>query len=197
VGIGRGAVATVSTSALQVVARPLPGSLLLQARPRHDERGLFARLFCRDELSRLGIERAVEQANLSSSDRRGTLRGLHYQVGPSAETKVVSCPRGALWDVVLDLRPSSPTYGRHFAAELSGDNHRIMVVPEGCAHGFLTLRDDTSAIYLVSAAYDPVRERGIRWNDPAFAIAWPFAPTVMSQRDASHPDYQPGTDLAA
>lgn len=187
----------LSTATLGVVARPLPGVLLLQAKPRLDERGKFARLFCRDELGRLGVDREIEQANLSSSDKSGTLRGLHYQLGPSAETKLVSCLRGALWDVVLDLRESSPTYGRHFAAELSAGNYRMMLVPEGCAHGFLTLQDDTTAFYLVSAAYDPVRERGIRWDDPAFAIAWPATPVVISRRDATHPDYEPGSHLAA
>lgn len=185
------------SASLGIVARPLPGVFLLDARPHRDERGSFARLFCREELRRLGIDRPVEQANMSHSERRGTLRGLHYQLAASAETKIVSCLRGALWDVVLDLRPLSPTFGQHFAAELSAANHRIMVVPEGCAHGFLTLLDETSAFYLVSAAYDPVRERGIRWDDPSFSIGWPFSPGLVSHRDANHPDYHPAAHLAA
>lgn len=189
--------ADLGGAAFEVVARPLPGVLLLGARPQHDERGWFQRSFCRRELAALGVDRAVVQANLSRSVRKGTLRGLHYQSRPSEETKLVSCVRGALWDVVLDLRPHSPTFGQHFAAELSAVNHRLMVVPEGCAHGLLTLADDTLVCYLVSAAYDPARERGVRWNDPAFAIPWPSPPAVISARDASHPDYCPDQHRAA
>jgi dTDP-4-dehydrorhamnose 3,5-epimerase len=165
--------------------------------PRRDERGFFARCFCRRELEALGIERAVEQANMSLSARRGTLRGLHYQLGSAAETKIVSCMQGALWDVVLDLRAGSPAFGRHFAAELSATNRRTMVVPEGCAHGFLTMADDSLAFYMVSAAYAPSRERGVRWDDATFAIPWPFPPTVISPRDAALPDFDPGWHLAA
>ncbi len=189
--------AALDSGTFAVLARPMPGVLLLGTRPQHDERGWFQRSFCRRELAALGVDREIAQANLSHSARQGTLRGLHYQLGPSAETKLVTCVRGALWDVVLDLRRQSPTFGRHFAAELSAANHRMMVVPEGCAHGLLTLADDTLAWYLVSASYDPVRERGVRWNDPAFAIPWPSAPAVISARDASHPDYCPDQHRAA
>lgn len=181
--------AALSGGRFEVLARPLPGVLLLATRPQQDERGWFVRAFCQRELAALGVEREMAQANLSRSTRQGTLRGLHYQTGTSAETKLVRCVQGALWDVVLDLRPHSPSFGRHFAAELSAANHRLMVVPEGCAHGLLTLADDTLACYFVSACYDPARERGVRWNDPAFAIPWPFPPAVISARDASHPDY--------
>lgn len=182
---------------MRLISRPLPGMLVLQSEPRTDERGSFTRCFCRHELAAFGIAPDVEQANLSYSGRTGTLRGLHYQMAPSAETKVLTCVRGAVHDVVLDLRPSSPTYGRHASVELSATNARLVVVPEGCAHGFLTLRDDTLLLYLVSAAYDPVRERAVRWNDPAFAISWPAEPTVLSPRDAGAPDYDPGHHLAA
>ena len=181
----------------QVLARPMPGVVLLETQPRRDERGFFTRCFCRQELAALGIERPVEQANMSLSARRGTLRGLHYQLGTAAETKIISCLQGALWDVVLDLREGSPTFGRHYAAELSVDNRRTMVIPEGCAHGFLTLADDSLAFYMVSATYDPLRERGVRWDDPAFELPWPFPPAVISPRDARHPDFDPGWHLAA
>lgn len=182
---------------MRLISRPLPGMLVLQTEPRTDERGFFARCFCRHELARFGVAPAVQQANLSFSERAGTLRGLHYQMAPSAETKVLTCLQGAVHDVVLDVRPSSPTFGRHAAVELSADNRRMVVVPEGCAHGFQTLRQDSLVLYLVSAAYDPVRERAIRWNDPAFAIGWPATPTVLSPRDAAAPDYDPGHHLAA
>lgn len=189
--------ALLSTRHLHVAARPMPGVLLLESRARSDERGWFARCFCRNELSALGIDRPVEQANMSSSAHRGTLRGLHYQTGDSAETKLVSCLHGAVYDVVLDLRRDSPTYAQHFAAELTPSNRLVMVVPEGCAHGFLTLRDDFSVFYFVSAPYDPLRERGVRWDDPAFSITWPFAPSLLSPRDLAHPDYAPSWHRAA
>lgn len=182
---------------MRCVARPLPGVLVLEAEPRADQRGFFARLFCRAELAGLGKEARVEQANVSYSAQRGTLRGLHYQLGPSAESKLVTCLRGSLHDVVLDLRPGSPTYGRWAGIELSAANRRLVLVPEGCAHGFLTTEDDCLVFYLVTAAYDPLRERGVRWNDPAFGIVWPFPPTCLSERDASHPDFDPGFHLAA
>jgi dTDP-4-dehydrorhamnose 3,5-epimerase len=176
---------------MRLVDEPLPEVRLLELEPHQDERGFFARAFCRERLARLGVESTIEQANLSLSARRGTLRGMHYQLAPSAETKLVFCMRGALHDVVVDLRPDSPTFGRSIAALLDERNHRVMVVPPGCAHGFLTLADDTVAFYLVSTAYDPARERGIRFDDPFFAISWPFAPRIISVRDRSHPDFAP------
>lgn len=182
---------------MRLVDRPLPGMMVLEAEPHRDRRGFFARCFCRRELERFGLDPDIEQANLSFSEQEGTLRGLHYQLPPSAETKIVLCLKGAIHDVVLDLRRGSPTFGRHAAVELSEANRRILVVPEGCAHGFLTLSDATLVFYLVSAAYDPALERGVRWNDPAFGIAWPFPPRVISERDAAHPDFNPVRHLAA
>ena len=182
---------------MRLISRPLPGMLVLQAEPRVDQRGYFARCFCRTELAQWGVTAPIEQANLSFSERALTLRGLHYQVGPSAETKVVTCLQGALHDVVLDLRPASPSYGQHAAIELTAENRRVVVVPEGCAHGFLTLTDATLLLYLVTAAYDPVRERAVRWDDPGFAITWPFRPSVLSPRDAALPDFDPGQHRAA
>lgn len=182
---------------MRLVSRPLPGMLVLQAEPRVDPRGFFARCFCRDELAAFGVDAGIAQANLSFSAQAGTLRGLHYQIGASAETKVVTCLQGALHDVVLDLRSDSPTFGRHAAVELSAANRRLLVIPEGCAHGFLTTGDATLLLYMVSRAYDPVRERAVRWDDPSFAIYWPGPPRVISPRDAAIPDFDPVHHLAA
>jgi dTDP-4-dehydrorhamnose 3,5-epimerase len=174
---------------LRLLDQPLPGMLLLEAEPRHDERGWFQRCFCRGELAAFGAELAVEQVNLSASDHPHTLRGLHYQAAPGTEAKVVTCLTGAVHDVVLDLRPASPTFGRHAAVPLSPENRRVLVIPAGCAHGFLTLAADTRMLYLVSAAYDPGLDRGVRWDDPAFAVPWPAPPAVISPRDAALPDF--------
>jgi dTDP-4-dehydrorhamnose 3,5-epimerase len=174
---------------VRLLDRPLPGMLVLEAEPRADERGWFQRCFCRAELAALGVDAAVEQVNLSRSERRRTLRGLHYQAAPGAEAKIVTCLEGAVHDVVLDLRSRSPTFGRHAAVQLSPANRRILVVPAGCAHGFLTLAAGTQMLYLVTAAYDPALDRGVRWDDPAFAIPWPAAPEVISPRDAALPGF--------
>lgn len=182
---------------MRIVSRPLPGMLVLEGEPRIDERGYFQRCFCREELAALGLDPALAQVNLSFSEHARTLRGLHYQLGPSAETKFVTCLQGAVHDVVLDLRPGSPTYGRHAAVELSPASRRTVVVPEGCAHGFLSLAPGTQMLYLVTAAYDPVRERGVRWDDPAFGIEWPHRPAMISPRDACLPDFDPDMHLAA
>jgi dTDP-4-dehydrorhamnose 3,5-epimerase len=182
---------------MRLISRPLPGMLVLQAEPRLDQRGWFARCFCRDELAQWGVDTGVAQANLSFSERARTLRGLHYQVGPSAETKVVTCLQGTMHDVVLDLRPDSPRFCEHVVVELSGLNRRLLVIPPGCAHGFMTLQNGTLLLYMVSSAYDPARERAIRWNDPGFAIWWPDEPRVISPRDAAVPDFDPGQHLAA
>lgn len=176
---------------MRLIGRPLPGMLVLEAEPFTDERGWFARCFCKAELAALGVRVEPAQANLSFSEHRHTLRGLHWQVAPSAETKLVTCVAGALHDVVLDLRPGSPAYGRHAAVELSAANRRMVVVPEGCAHGILTLEDATQLLYLVTAAHDPARERGVRWDDPRFAIPWPARPRVISARDRAWPDFDP------
>lgn len=172
---------------MRVVREELAGVKLIELEPRHDERGAFARAFCRDELAGLGIAVDIAQANLSSSLARGTLRGLHHQLPPSAETKLVTCLRGAIHDVALDLRPDGGSHGHSFAARLTEENRHVMVIPPGCAHGFLTLSDDVLVLYFVSAAYDPVQERGVRWDDPAYGIEWPFVPLLVSERDRSHP----------
>jgi dTDP-4-dehydrorhamnose 3,5-epimerase len=177
---------------------PLEGCYLIEQERRGDDRGFFARAFCEREFEEAGLESRFVQINNSLTAKRGTLRGLHYQLPPAAEVKVVRCVRGALWDVVADLRPDSPTFGRWFAAELTAENRLMMVVPRGCAHAFITLADDTEAFYLVSDAYAPALERGMRWNDPFLAIAWPLQPIEISAKDAAWPDFDPayhGVDL--
>ena len=135
------------------------------------------------------------QVNNSLSAQKGTLRGMHYQLAPRAETKLVRCIRGALYDVILDLRPDSPTFGQSFGAELSAENRRMMYVPKGFAHGFITLADDAEAFYFVDESYAPEQERGVRWDDPRFGIAWPIAPAVLSDKDRGHRDFDPAWHL--
>jgi dTDP-4-dehydrorhamnose 3,5-epimerase len=174
---------------------PLHGVYLVDLEPRGDDRGFFARAFCADEFEAMALETQFVQANTSLSVERGTLRGMHYQLPPAAEVKLIRCIGGAIWDVVLDLRPDSATFGKWFGAELSAMNRRAMYVPRGCAHGFLTLQAISEVFYLVSARYSSERERGVRWNDPRFGIAWPIEPTVISPRDAGHPDFDPARHL--
>ena len=157
----------------------------LDAEPFVDERGSFTRTFCVDEFGARGLEPRVAQCSISVNDRSGTLRGMHLQLAPFEETKLVRCTRGAVFDVVVDLRPGSPTVGEWLALELRADGGRAVYVPTGCAHGFLVLEDDTEVEYLISAVYAPEHARGIRWDDPAIAIEWPFVPTIVSERDRS------------
>jgi dTDP-4-dehydrorhamnose 3,5-epimerase len=176
---------------MRFVPTPLPGAFVIELDKREDDRGFFARVFCERDFAEAGLDTRFVQINNSLSKDRGTLRGMHYQLGPAAETKVVRCLRGALWDAVLDLRLGSATFGQSFGAQLSAENRRMMYVPRGFAHGFLTLEGDTEVLYLVSAFYDPSRERGVRWNDPRFAIAWPAKPRVISEKDAQQCDFDP------
>jgi dTDP-4-dehydrorhamnose 3,5-epimerase len=174
----------------------VPGAYVIDLEKREDERGFFARFFCEREFGDQGLETRFVQINNSLSRDQGTLRGLHYQLQPAAEVKVLRVLDGAVWDVVLDLREGSPTFGRWYGDELTADNRRMMYVPRGFAHGFVTLVPDTEVLYLVSAAFSPELERGVRWNDPRFAIEWPVEPTVISEKDRSHPDFDPTTHLA-
>lgn len=176
---------------------PLAGAYLVDLDKRGDERGFFARFFCEKEFAAEGLETRFVQINNSLSAEAGTLRGMHYQLPPSAEVKLVRCLKGALWDAILDLRPDSPTFGGWFGAELSAENRRMVYVPRGFAHGFLTLEPDTEALYLVSDFYAPEAERGVRWNDPRFAIGWPAEPRVISQKDAGQRDFDPAYHLGA
>jgi dTDP-4-dehydrorhamnose 3,5-epimerase len=176
---------------------PLEGAHLIELDKRGDDRGFFARAFCVNEFDAHGLDRNVVQINNSLSAERGTLRGMHYQLAPQTETKIVRCIRGSLWDVILDLRHGSRTFGQFYGAELSAANRKMMYVPKGFAHGFLTLEDNTEVFYLVTAFYAPELERGIRWNDPRFRITWPFHPVVISDKDRSHPDFDPAWHLGA
>ena len=168
----------------------IPGVLRVAAEPHADARGLFARLQCPDESAAAGAPFTPVQTSLSRNPTAGTLRGLHYQTAPLAETKLVRVTRGRVFDVAVDLRPDSPTYRRWTAAELSADNLVGLFLPEGVAHGFLTLEPDSDVLYQIAPAHTPGHEAGVRWDDPAFAIAWPAAPQLISERDASYPDHR-------
>jgi len=173
----------------------LAGAFVLDIAPSADERGFFARSWCCEEAAAHGLNPRVVQCSISSNVRRGTLRGLHYQAAPFAEAKLVRCIAGAIYDVIVDLRDGSPTRLRYFGVELSAANHRALYVPEGFAHGFLTLMDGSEVFYQMSEFYHPEGARGLRWNDPAFGIAWPAAPAVISPRDAAYPDFAAGEAL--
>jgi dTDP-4-dehydrorhamnose 3,5-epimerase len=176
---------------------PLAGAFLIDLEKRGDERGFFARAFCENEFAQHGLATRFVQANNSLSRAKGTLRGMHYQLAPKAETKLVRCVRGALYDVLLDLRPGSASFGRSFGAELSAENRRMMYVPKGFAHGFLTLQEDTEAFYFVDEFYAPAQERCVRWDDPRFRIAWPGTPEVISDKDRNQKDFDPAWHLGA
>lgn len=166
---------------------PLSGSFTIEPEPRVDARGLFSRTFCQKEFFEKGLEGVFVQSNISRSVRKGTLRGMHYQLEPVAEVKLVRCVAGALYDVIVDIRPASPTYLAWFGQELSQENMIQMYVPRGFAHGFITLVDDTEIQYLVSNFYSPDLERGVRHDDPKVGIRWPFHPSEISEKDASWP----------
>jgi dTDP-4-dehydrorhamnose 3,5-epimerase len=174
---------------------PIPGVWLIGLEKRADERGFFARLFCAEEFAAHGLARSFVQVNNSLTVERGTLRGMHYQLPPAAEVKLVRCVSGSLVDVALDLRPESPTFKSWFATELSAENREMLYIPEGCAHGFLTLEPDTETVYFNTAPYSPEHERGVRWNDPEFGIEWPFEPSVLSDKDRGQRDFDPGWHL--
>jgi dTDP-4-dehydrorhamnose 3,5-epimerase len=174
---------------MKLIDRPLRAAALFEQTRHLDERGAFARIFCRASLAEHGIATNISQANLSHSCRARTLRGLHMQLGASAETKVVQCLQGRLFDVIVDLRPESPSFLRWRGFELSAENGRVLVVPEGFAHGILTLTADVLLAYLVTAPYDAEAERGFRFDDPAFGIAWPHPPEVISAKDRRHPPF--------
>ena len=166
----------------------IPGAYHVEIDPFEDERGLFARAWCRDEFAAHGLTASFVQANLAQSRRAGTLRGLHYQVAPHAEAKLVRCVRGAVYDVIVDLRPDSPAYRQWHAERLTAERRNALYAPPGCAHGYQTLVDDTELFYLVSAAYAPDAERGLRYDDPGLAIDWPLDVTVVSDKDQSWPE---------
>ena len=168
------------------------GVSVIEPEPRGDERGSFARLWCQKEFADHGLNAAFVQCNSSFSPRARTLRGLHYQVPPHQEAKLARCVRGTVFDVVVDLRCDSPTYLRWFGLPLTPENRRMLYVPEGCAHGYLTMEENSEVVYTASAFYQPDAERGIRWNDPLFAIEWPCGgPETISAKDRNWPDFTP------
>ena len=176
---------------------PLAGAFVIDLEKRSDERGFFARMFCEKEFSEHDLAIHFVQANNSLAVTKGTLRGMHYQLAPNAEVKLVRCIRGSLLDVIIDVRPDSKTLCQHFEVELTAENRRMLYVPKGFAHGFITLEENTEALYLVDEPYAPDRERGIRWDDPKFAIDWPLEPVVISEKDRNHPDFDPARHLKA
>lgn len=168
----------------------LAGAYIIDLNKLEDERGFFARTFCTQELDDHNLISDVKQANMSWNEKSGTMRGMHYQVDPFQETKLVRCTRGALYDVIIDLRKDSPTYREWIGVELTADNRTALFVPRDFAHGFVTLEDDTDAFYMVSQSYVPDSEAGIRWDDPQFGIEWPITPSVISEKDANWEDYK-------
>lgn len=168
----------------------LEGAWTITIKKLEDERGFFGRSWCQKEFDEHGLVSTVVQANVSYNKKKGTLRGMHYQEHPYEETKLVRCTRGAIYDVVIDLRPGSPTYKQWIGEELTADNYTMLYVPRNFGHGFITLEDDTEVTYQVSQFYTPGAEKGIRWDDPAFNIQWPVQPLLISEKDRSHPDFK-------
>jgi dTDP-4-dehydrorhamnose 3,5-epimerase len=196
-GLDRRTVPTRPTS-VQFKPAPLAGAFTIDLELKGDARGFFARLFCEEEFAAAGLESRFKQMNNTLSSTKGTLRGMHYQLPPFAEVKVVRCLRGSLYDVIVDLRPDSASFGKWFGAVLSAENRRMMYVPRGFAHGLLTLADDTEVLYLMGERHAPDRERGLRHDDPWMSIKWPMHPVEMSGKDQAWPLFDPdwhGVDL--
>jgi dTDP-4-dehydrorhamnose 3,5-epimerase len=168
----------------------LKGACLIQLKKHVDERGFFARAWCREEFQQHGLKPDMVQLNTGFSHRRGTLRGLHYQLAPHAEAKFIRCTRGAIFDVIVDLRAGSPTLGEWYSAELTPDNGQMLYAPEGFAHGYQTLQDDTEMYYLTSAAFAPQAARGVRYDDPVLAIRWPLPISLISAADRAWPYFK-------
>lgn len=168
----------------------IEGLFLIDIEPVADERGFFARTYCEDEFRKHGLDPRIAQSSISFNPRRGTLRGMHYQREPHSETKLIRCTRGSVFDAVVDLRGDSPTFLQWFGVELTAANRRMLYIPRGLAHGYLSLEDDSEISYQMSAPYHPESASGVRWNDPAFGIAWPIAVEVVADRDRAYPDFQ-------
>jgi dTDP-4-dehydrorhamnose 3,5-epimerase len=174
---------------MKFMETPLKGAYLIDIEKHGDDRGFFSRLFCQHEFQEIGLSTEFKQVNNSLSSLKGTLRGMHYQLMPSAEVKLVRCISGTLFDVILDLRQDSPNYGQSFGEILNAENRRMMYVPRGFAHGFMTLTDNTEVLYFSSEFYNPELERGVRYDDPKFNIEWPIQPTEVSEKDLNWKDY--------
>ena len=172
----------------------IPGAFLIEPERKEDRRGFFARTYCRYELEARDLDPTVVQCNISVNNRRGTVRGMHWQAAPYEEIRLVRCTAGAIHDVILDLRPDSPTFKRHLAFELDAQNRLSVYIPAGLAHGFQTLADDTEVCYQISTSYAPEAARGYRWDDPAFQIPWPEPVTVMSEKDRNLPFFDPAAE---
>jgi len=168
----------------------LKGAYIIDVKRLEDERGFFGRSYCQREFEALGLNTNAVQANVSYNKKKGTLRGMHMQLAPHEETKLVRCTRGAIYDVIVDLRPDSPTFKQWIGVELTADSYRMLYVPEGFAHGFITLEDNTDVTYQVTQFYTPGAERGYRWDDPAFNIQWPIEPVVISEKDRAHAPFE-------
>jgi dTDP-4-dehydrorhamnose 3,5-epimerase len=169
----------------------IAGAFRLKPERHTDERGSFARIWCARELAEHGMDARIAQSSLSMNTQRGTLRGMHYSVAPHPETKIVRCVRGSIYDVLIDLRPGSATFGRWVAETLTAENAAALYIPAGVAHGFQTLRDDSDVLYQMNEFYYPECARGVRWDDPAFGVEWPAADRILSERDRSYPDFRP------
>jgi dTDP-4-dehydrorhamnose 3,5-epimerase len=167
----------------------LPGAFVIEPERHDDDRGFFARTFCREEFVTRGLNPNVAQCDVSFNKRKGTLRGMHYQVAPTAEAKLVRCTAGAIFDVIIDIREYSTTFRQHLAVELSAGTGKMLYVPEGFAHGFQTLVDNTEVFYQMSHPYAPECARGVRWDDPSFGIEWPSAERIILERDRNYPDF--------
>jgi dTDP-4-dehydrorhamnose 3,5-epimerase len=167
----------------------LNGAYVIEIQKLEDTRGFFARTWCKNEFERHGLISYLMQANISFSNKKGTLRGMHYQIAPNQESKLVRCTKGAIYDVIIDLRPNSLTYKQWLGTELTAENYKMLYVPESFAHGFQTLENDTEVIYQVSQFYAPQSERGVRYNDPAFGIKWPVDVQVITDKDNNWADY--------
>ena len=174
---------------MKIVATRIAGVFLVETVAHHDERGSFARTFCAETFRHHGLDPRVSQCSVSFNRHEGTLRGLHFQAPPHAEAKLVGCLQGRLYDVVLDVRSGSATFGQWLAFDLRANDGRFVYVPEGVAHGFQTLHEQTLVSYQISAPYSPDHGRGIRWNDPAFAVHWPCSQPIISARDRAFPDF--------
>jgi dTDP-4-dehydrorhamnose 3,5-epimerase len=174
---------------LQFIQTPLQGAWVIQPDRIEDHRGFFARTFCTQEFAAHALATSFVQCNISFNRQKGTLRGMHYQAAPHEEAKLVRCTAGAVFDAIIDLRPGSPTFKKHFALDLTAGNRTMLYIPEGFAHGFQTLADDTEVFYQMSAFYRAESARGVRWNDSAFGISWPAAERIILDRDAQYPDF--------
>lgn len=176
---------------MKFIETPLKGSYIIEAEPIEDERGSFARSWCQREFAEHGLNTRVVQCNISFNRKRGTLRGMHFQIEPFAEAKLVRCTRGAIYDIIIDLRENSPSFKRWFSVKLSETNQKMLYIPEGFAHGFQTLKDNTEVFYQMSEFYYPEYSRGLRWNDPFFSIKWPDGERIISKKDQEYPDFVP------